>query len=140
MEVSIGTFILAVAVTQVISFVILAFLYGNPLVGKLYKKYEDHPAMKKVDSQGKWMLNMFIFTLLEVLFAGLIFFMAASALPGLGWFKGLYFGLLLAGVRVYPRFVTMFMLTSYPNSLLAVEFVNGIIGSIIIGLCFSYFL
>jgi len=140
MVVSIGTFVLAIVVTHVISFVLLSLLYGNPLIRKIYDKYKDEPVMKKVDSPGKWMLSMFIFGLFEVLFAGLIFYIAANVLPGSGWLKGLYFGLLLSGVRVYSRFVNMYLLTSYPNSLHIIEFVNGVIGSIVMGLRFSYFL
>lgn len=140
MVVTVGTFILAVAVTQVITFVLDALLYMNPLAAKYYKKYEDHPSMRKGGSQGKWMMQMFILSFISVFLAGLFFFITANAIPGTGWTKGLVFGLLLAGVQVYPRYVYFFMLTSYPKELRNVEFINGIIETIVIGLVFVYFL
>ena len=140
MVVSGGTFILAVVVTEVITFVVDALLYMNPLVSKYYKKYENHPAMRKAGSQGKWMMQMFILSFISVFLAGLLFFITANAIPGSGWVKGLVFGLLLAGVQVYPRYVYFFMLTSYPKALRNVEFINGIIETIIIGFLFTYFL
>lgn len=41
------------------------------------------------------------------------------------------FGLLLAGLRMLPRFFDMYMQTSYPNVLLVIELVNGTILSFV---------
>jgi len=111
----------------------------NPLVAGWYKSFEKHPSMKNWESQGKFMMNMFFLTLVEIIFIGIVYVSTVQALPNYFWMKGIVFGLLVAGVRVYPRFLSMYMQTTYPGKLLAVEFVNGTIGCIIIGLGFSYF-
>lgn len=139
MEISIARFLLAVVVSHIIHFVLIGLLYMNPFVAGLYKKFEKHPAMRQWDSQGKFMMSMFFLSLLEIVFVGLIYISIVQVLPNDFWLKGIVFGLLLAGVRVYSRFLSMFLQTSYPAKLLAVEFVNGLIGCVIIGLGFSYF-
>jgi hypothetical protein len=52
--------------------------------------------------------------------------------------KSLVFGLILIAVKIFPRFFDMWIQTTYPNRLLAVEFVNGTIGSFVIGVVFAY--
>jgi len=52
--------------------------------------------------------------------------------------KSLVFGLILIAVKIFPRFFDMRIQTTYPNRLLAVEFVNGTIGSFVIGVVFAY--
>ena len=46
----------------------------------------------------------------------------------------LLLGSLFAAVRVYPRFWNMWVQTTYPRRLLAVEVVNGTLGTLVISL------
>jgi hypothetical protein len=41
-------------------------------------------------------------------------------------------GILLAATRVYPRFWNMWIQTTYPNRLLAIDVVNGTLGTLAI--------
>ena len=44
----------------------------------------------------------------------------------------LLLGGLFAGLRVYPRFWTMWVQSTYPRRLLAVEVVNGVLGTLVV--------
>ena len=52
--------------------------------------------------------------------------------------KGIVFAFILIALKIFPRFFDMWIQSTYPNKLLAVEFVNGTIGSFVIGLVFAY--
>lgn len=91
----------------------------NPIVAKIYKKYESHPGVKRWKTEKQYLATMY---LLAVLIPAMITTFVFYYLAPLGI---LQFGFLLAGIRMLPRFADMFMQTSYPNKLLAVELING---------------
>lgn len=139
MEITIAKFILAVVVTHIIHFVLFVLMYMNPVVIKIYISFDQHPSMKRWDAPGKLYVNMFFLSFIEIVLIGIVYISTVQALPNDFWMKGLVFGLIVAGVRVYSKFYSMYIQTSYPSKLLAIEVVNGTIGCIIIGLGFSYF-
>jgi hypothetical protein len=49
-----------------------------------------------------------------------------------GYGGALALGLLLAATRVYPRFWNMWIQTTYPRRLLAIEVINGTLGTLAI--------
>jgi len=121
-------------IISVIWFVVGGVLYMNPIVAKIYKGFEDHPSMKKWSSQKKYMINMY---LLGILIPSLITTFVYLALSPI---STLFFGLMLAGVRIVPRFFDMYMQSSYPNKLLYVEIVNGTILSFLVAVALSWLL
>jgi hypothetical protein len=66
--------------------------------------------------------------------------MIKPALPGSLVANTFVFGVILIALRIFPRLADMWIQTSYPEKLLTVEFVNGIIGSFIIALVLSLML
>jgi len=121
-------------IISVIWFVVGGVLYMNPIVAKIYKGFEDHPSMKKWSSQKKYMINMY---LLGILIPSLITTFVYLALSPI---STLFFGLMLVGVRIVPRFFDMYMQSSYPNKLLYVEIVNGTILSFLVAVALSWLL
>lgn len=102
-------------------FIAGGILYMNPLVAKVYKKFEDHPAMKKWDNQKKYLAYMYF---IGALIPSVIFsFIYESISP----ISVLHFGLILVGIRIIPRFFDMWIQSSYPNKLLFIEIINGIV-------------
>jgi hypothetical protein len=112
-------------------FIAGGILYMNPLVAKLYKKFEDHPGMKKWDNQKKYLTYMY---LLGALIPCLIFAFIYESLSPIGI---VHFGLIFLGIRIIPRFVDMWMQSSYPTKILGIEIVNGTILSFMAAALFS---
>lgn len=125
-----------------ISFLIGSMLYMNPLIAKIYKKYQKHPSMSKYANQKKFMLEMFFFGMFIPSFiAGTAY---SYLKPGLYIINGNYIsitfvlGLMLAGIRIVPRFFDMNLLTSYPKKLLFIELINGIILSFVMAIVLTF--
>lgn len=138
-EINILEIIFVILVTHLIHFIAISALYLNPLVARIYKAYEKYPGIKNWGSQGKYVINMFMFTFLEICFISVVFICTIQAMPVNIWLHGMVFGIIISAIRIYPRFVSMYMQTKYPAKLLFIEILNGTIGSLIIGISFSYF-
>ena len=117
----------------VLHFAVVGGLYQNPLVAKLYHAAEEHPGVKPWPDKKKYVLSMFLGTQLEV------FILTAGYL----WLRQLQLGAtsaervfalggIFAALRVYPRFWNMWIQSTYPGPLLAVELVNGTLGTFLI--------
>lgn len=120
-------------VVGIIHFVVVGLLYGNPVVGRLYQTaMEDEPGVKRWDSQPRYLVAMFLGTQVEVYILAIAFLWLRPLVPTPGIAGALLLGAVLTGVRVYPRFWNMWIQSTYPNRLLAIEVVNGVIGTLII--------
>lgn len=125
-------------IAAVVWFIIGGALYMNPLVAKIYKDAENSPALKKWPSVPKYLGLQFIGALAQCLLWAFIFSLVKSVLPEEIFPKGLLFGLILIATKIFPRFFDMWIQTAYPGKLLAVEFINGSIGSFVIGIVFAF--
>ena len=116
-----------------VHFVVIGILYGNPLTERISAGAEaESPAVRKWPSKVKYFVTQFLGTQVEV-YILTIAFVWLRPLVGLdGYGGGLLLGLLLAAIRVYPRFWNMWIQTTYPLRLLLVEVVNGTIGTLVI--------
>ncbi len=110
----------------------------NPFVAKIYKDAENSPALKKWPSVPKYIGLQYVGILAQCLLWAFVFALAKTALPDGVLIKSFIFGLILIAVKIFPRFFDMWIQSTYPNKLLAVEFVNGTIGSFVIGVVFAY--
>ena len=113
-------------------------LYMNPFVAKIYKDAQKSPGLKKWTNVPKYLSYQFYGILAQCLLWAFVFAFIKSALPGEIILKGITFGLLLVAVKIFPRFVDMWTQSTYPDKLLVIEFVNGTIGSFIIGVVLAY--
>lgn len=125
-------------VASVVWFVIGGALYMNPVVAKLYKRAEDSAALKKWASVPKYVGLQYIGILAQCLLWAFVYAVVAPVLPEMLLTKGLVFGFILVALKVFPRLFDMWIQSTYPNKLLGVEFVNGIIGSLVVGVVFAY--
>lgn len=113
-------------------FIIGSLLYTNPTIGKIYKKYENNPGMKKWDKKSKYITYMY---LLGALTPSLIMAFVYKLIAPISI---LHFGLILLGIRIIPRFFDMWIQSSYPNKLLYIEIINGTILSFVAALVLHY--
>jgi len=125
-------------VASIVWFIVGGALYMNPFVAKIYKDAENSPALKKWSSVPRYLGLQYVGILAQCLLWAFVFALAKPVLPDGVLVKGLIFGLILIAVKIFPRFFDMWIQSTYPNKLLAIEFVNGTIGSFVIGLVFAY--
>ena len=52
--------------------------------------------------------------------------------PFQGYAAALVLGAVFSAIRVYPRFWNMWIQSTYPNRLLTIEFINGIISTLVV--------
>lgn len=120
-------------VVGVVHFVVLGGLYQNPLVAKLYAEAEGkEPGLKVWASKPKYMTSMFLGTQVEVYALTAAYLWLRGYVPLESWAEALALGGVFAALRVYPRFWNMWIQSTYPNRLLAVEFVNGCISTLVV--------
>lgn len=126
------------AAASIAWFIVGGALYMNPIVAKIYKDAEKSPALKKWPSVPKYIGLQYVGILAQCLLWALVFALVKPVLPGGVLMKGLVFGLILVAVKIFPRFYDMWIQSTYPNELLAIEFFNGIVGSLVIGTVLAY--
>lgn len=120
-------------VAGVIHFVLVGLLYGNPFVDRFYREAAGaEPGVKVHPSKPKYFLTMFLGTQVEVYILALGYFWLRPLVGVEGLMGSTLLGLLFAGIRIYPRFWNMWIQSTYPNRLLAIEFVNGVLSTLII--------
>jgi hypothetical protein len=125
------------AVAGVVHFVFIALAYGNPIVDRISAKAEaDSPAVRQWPSKPRYFASQFLGTQVEVYVLTLAFVWLRPRVSTGGYVGALLLGSMLAATRVYPRFWNMWVQTTYPRRLLAVEVVNGTLGTLVI----SFFL
>jgi hypothetical protein len=123
------------AIAGVVHFVFLGLYYGNPVVDKMYvQATEQSPAVKRWTSKPRYLMTQFLGTQVEAYLLTLAFFLCRPMVATPGFGGALLLGGLFAGIRVYPRFWNMWIQTTYPNRLLATEFIGGSLGTLVIAL------
>ncbi|MFH1260056.1 MAG: DUF1761 family protein [Elusimicrobiota bacterium] len=113
-------------------------LYLNPLVARIYKNAENSPGLKRWSNIPKYIALQYVGIAVQCLLWAFVFALVKPALPEKLMIRGLLFGLILLLLKIVPRFIDMWIQSTYPNKLLFVEFVNGTIGSFIIGVALAY--
>ena len=114
----------------VIHFIVVGALYGNPLVDRLYKEAQaHHPAVRRWPSMPRYLATQFVGTQVEVFLLCAAFLWLRPMVGPTGVSTTLLLGALLGAVRVYPRFWNMWIQSTYPRKLLAIELVNGTLGT-----------
>lgn len=116
-----------------VHFVAIGLLYGNPWVDRIYARAADaDPAVRRWASRPRYLLTQFLGTQVEIYIIAAGYFWLRGIVPQPELAVAALLGLLFAALRVYPRFWNMWIQTTYPRRLLAVEVVNGTIGTFVI--------
>jgi hypothetical protein len=120
------------ALAGLVHFVIIALLYANPITDRLSADLEKAPSVRQWPSKPRYFVTQFLGTQVEVYILTLAFLWLRPLIGWPGYGGALALGFLLAATRVYPRFWNMWIQTSYPRRLLAIEVVNGTLGTLAI--------
>ena len=110
----------------------------NPLVSKIHKKFENSPAVKQWNNTKLFLIYMYLFILLECLLFALVYSFIKPVFPGGVITNGLILGLVLVAVNLIPSISGRWILSTYPNKLLFVDFIGGVLGSFVIGLTLAF--
>jgi hypothetical protein len=115
-----------------VHFAAIAFLYANPLTDRLSRGLEQGPAVRQWASKPKYFGTQFLGTQVEIFILTVGFLWLRPLIAVAGQAGAAMLGALLAATRVYPRFWNMWTQTTYPRRLLAIEVVNGTIGTLVV--------
>ena len=95
------------------------------------------PGLKRWSNVPAYIGLQFVGILAQCLLWAFVFILVKPVLAG-GFVRTfLTFGIILFAVKIFPRFYDMWMQSTYPGRLLAVEFVNGTVGSFVIAAVFA---
>ena len=115
-------------------------IWMNPYVNDISLQFGSHPSVKPYEYFGglqNWMQlrTLYLIIMLAVLIK--IYLMFYSNIPGNRWQKGLWFGSALGVVKVIPGAFNTWTLVVYPNELIQLQLINGIVGYILFGVIVS---
>lgn len=117
-------------------------LYMNPIVSAINKQFEGHPSIKSFDfigGLGNWILVTMLFGIVLMIFWIYLYKILYQSLPGEGWQKGLYFGLIMGLIKSVPEAFNQWMVINYPVPLILVQLFNTFIGVLIFGTLMGFF-
>jgi hypothetical protein len=130
-----ATVLLWGGVAGVVHFAFIALAYGNPLVDRISAKAEaESPAVRQWASKPRYFVTQFLGTQIEVYILTIAFVWLRPLVDVRGYGGAWLVGSMFAAIRVYPRFWNMWVQTTYPRRLLAVEVVNGTLGTLVVTL------
>lgn len=118
-------------------FIVGGILYTNPITAKIYKNAEVSPALKKWDSIPKYIGLQHVGILIQCFLWAFVFAYLKPVLPVGVLMQGVVFGLILLATKMIPRLYDMWIQSTYPNNLLAIELVFGTIGGFVVGIVFA---
>ncbi|MCD4752852.1 MAG: hypothetical protein K8R40_07270 [Anaerolineaceae bacterium] len=124
-------------VVYIISVIVGNFLYLNPIVSGIFDQYSGLPSMKPMDAfggQANWILLMMVFGTFLTIIIIILYLILYEGLPGKGWQKGLFFGVMIAFLKAVPEAFNQWMTFEYPNILIIIQLINTLVGQIIFGL------
>ncbi|HVP77301.1 MAG TPA: DUF1761 family protein [Thermodesulfobacteriota bacterium] len=133
-------FILAVLVATILWFIVAAVLFFNPFVDKIYRSEEKHAAVRALPQSAKTIGMILLAVVVQSILWAYVYTLVSSALAGGRLCRGLTFGLILALTKIIPRDIDRILLTTYPRKRMTIEFIVGIICSLVVGVVFGYML
>ena len=132
--------VLAIGAATLAWFFAAAILFFNPVVDKVYRTEEDHPAVKNLPQVPSTIAKIILAVLAQcILWAG-VYVGWQAGIPDDPLMRGLGFSAVIVLVKVVPRDIDRVLLTTYPPKRLTIEFVIGVLLSAAVGFPFAYLL
>ncbi|NOZ51907.1 MAG: hypothetical protein GXP08_02005 [Gammaproteobacteria bacterium] len=125
--------------TLVIIFQMFVFylLWANPIVKEISAQFIHHPSIKPYEFVGgldNWVMLRTIFHIVFLSSFIYLYLFFYKIMPGKGWKKGLYFGLLIGALTHIPEAFNQWTLIIYPSQLILLQLTNGAIALAIYGI------
>jgi len=115
-------------------------IWMNPFVKDILLQFSNNPSVKPYEYFGgleNWMQLRALYNIVLLAILIVLYLMFYTNIPGTGWLKGMCFGLIIGIVKVIPEAFNKWTLVVYPNELIVLQLVNGIIGFVIFGIVVS---
>ena len=120
-------------VAGVVHTVVTGALYGNPLVDRVYQRaMMEEPGVKDWPSRPRYLLTQIAGTQVEIWILAIGFLWLRPLLGVQGLAGTALLALLFSGIRVYPRFWNMWIQSTYPDRMLAIEAFAGVVGTFVV--------
>ena len=126
----------------ILQMIIGNILYMNPVVAQINKQFEGHHSIKSFDflgGLGNWIILTMIFGIFLMIIWMFLYKLFYLSLPGKGWIKGLYFGIIIGFIKSVPEAFNQWMVIDYPTPLILVQLFNTFISLIIFGSLLGFF-
>jgi Protein of unknown function (DUF1761) len=133
-------FVLAVVVATIVWFVVAAILFFNPVVDKIYRIEERHAAVRALPQSAKTIGMILVAIVIQSALWAYVYTMVSPAFRGGKLTNGLLFGFILVLTKIIPRDTDRVLLTTYPKRRMTIEFIVGIVCSLVVGIVFGYML
>ncbi len=133
-------FVLAIVVATILWFVVAAILFFNPVVDKIYRTEERHAAVRALPQSPKTIGMILIAIVIQSALWAYVYALISPAFSGGKLTKGLLFGFILVLTKIIPRDADRILLTTYPTKRMTIEFIVGIVCSLVVGIVFGYML
>jgi hypothetical protein len=124
-------------VVIIIQMFVSNLLYQNPVVSGIFKQYEGHPSTKPMEyfgGLGIWLLLTFLFGIIFTVLMIALYLLLYERMPGIGWQKGLFFGLMVGFIKAVPEAFNQWMIFDYPTILIVLQLINTLVGITIFGI------
>ena len=129
---------LPILVAIVVWFVGAAILFFNPIVDKVYRNEEEHPAVRSLPQEPATIGKIVLAITVQVVTWFLVFTWIRDALPTDSAQATLIFGTILNLTKIVPRDVDRVLLTTYPPKRMTIEFAIGLLMSYLVAGSFVY--
>ena len=126
----------------ILQMIIGNILYMNPVVAQINKQFEGHHSIKSfdfLDGLGNWIILTMVFGIFLMIIWMFLYKLFYLSLPGKGWIKGLYFGIIIGFIKSVPEAFNQWMVIDYPTPLILVQLFNTFISLIIFGALLGFF-
>ena len=134
------SFLIAVGAATIFWFVAAAVSFFNPVVDKIYRSEEEHPAVRSLPQSPATIGKILLAVLVQCLVWAWVYVTVSPAL-GTGLVsKGLVFGAILCATKILPRDVDRVLLTTYPPRRLTIEAVIGVLCAFVVSFTFAWLL
>jgi len=124
-------------VVYIIDAIVGNLLYLNPIVSGIFAQYNDHSSMKPMETfggQANWILLTMLFGTFLIIIFIILYLILYEGLPGKGWQKGLFFGVMIAFIKAVPEAFNQWMIFEYPNILIIIQLINTLTGLVVFGI------
>ena len=127
-------------VASIVFFIYRSIVYKDTSVEKMRRDPQAPAALKKWHNVPKGILFQYLVILIQCILWAVVFVLGLlfDVLPEGFYMKGFVLGSVMAIVNIVPIYFKMWIESTYPNKLLAIQSVKGIIGNYIMGFTLTY--
>ena len=127
-------------VASIVFFIYRSIVFKDTSVEKMRRNPGAPLALKKWKNIPKTILPQYLIILIQCILWAIVFVLGLlfDVLPDGFYMKGFTLGTVMAIVNIVPIYFKLWIESTYPNKLLAIQFAKGIIGNYLMGFTLTY--